>query len=121
MFGEYACNLAVTIADRCTIQSSTCGRTLMKVTIEGKPTTTLLQEVHVISGLRKNLLSVYQIVKKGIYTSCTEHGASLWKLDDMGSRKGVGCAMWDNELCYINGHAMRSAVASIVAKPNDSI
>ena len=93
----------------------------MKVTIGGKPTTTLLQEVHVISGLRKNLLSVYQIVKKGIYTSCTEHGASLWKLDDMGSRKGVGCAMWDNELCYINGHAMRSAVASIVAKPNDSI
>ena len=39
----------------------------------------------------------------------------------MGTKTVVSCAMRDNWLCYLNGRAIASAVASIAAKPNDSI
>ena len=76
-------------------------------------TKTLLQDVYVIPGLRKTLLSISQPAKKGIHTSFTEQVASLWKLDDMGFKSVVGCAAWDNGLRYLNGHAIASAVDSI--------
>jgi hypothetical protein len=73
------------------------------------------------SWASKNLLSIGQLAKKGIHTSFTDQGASLWKLDDMGVKLIVGGATWDNGLCYLNGHAVVSAVASVSAKPDDSI
>ena len=93
----------------------------MKINVSGKQTKILLQDVHVIPGLRKNLLSIGQLAKKGIHTSFTDQGASLWKLDDTGFKLIVGGATWDNGLCYLNGHAVVSSVASVSAKPDDSI
>ena len=66
---EYACNLSVPIADGCTIQSSTCGHITMETNVNGKQIKILLQDVHVIPGLRKNVLSIGQLAKKGIHTS----------------------------------------------------
>ena len=94
---------------------------MMEIYVNGKQTKILLQDVHVISGLRKNLLSISQLAKKGIHTSINEQGASLWKLDDTKAKFIVGCATWDNGICYLNGQAIVSAVASVAAKPNHSI
>ena len=121
MKDKYACNLSVTVADGRTIQYCTCEHIEMEINVDGKQTKILLQDVHVIPGLRRNLLLIGQLAKKGIHTSFTEQVASLWKLEDMGVKYVVGCATWDNGTCYLNGHAIASAVASIAAKPNDSI
>ena len=58
---EYACNLSVTIADGRSIQSFTCGHIMIKINVKGKHTKILLQDVHVITGLRKTLLSIDQL------------------------------------------------------------
>ena len=118
---EYACNLSVTIADGRTIRSSTCGNIVMEINVNVNQSKILLQDMHVIPGLRKNLLSIGQLAKKGIHTSFTDQGASLWKLDDTGVKVIAGCATWDNGLCYLNGHAVESAIASVAAKFDDSI
>ena len=55
---EYACNLSVTIAEGRTIRSSTCGNIVMEINVNGNRSKILLQDVHVIPGLRKNLLSI---------------------------------------------------------------
>lgn len=96
---QYACNLSVNIADGRTIKSSTYGHFVMEINVSGKQTKILLQDVHVIPGLRKNLVSICQLAKKGIHTFFTDQGASLWKLDDTGVKLIVGGATWDNELC----------------------
>ena len=58
---EYACNLSVTIADGRSIQSFTCGHIMIKINVKGKHTKILSQDVHVITGLRKTLLSIDQL------------------------------------------------------------
>ena len=118
---EYTCNLSVTIADGRTIQSTTCDHIVMEIDVNGSQTKILLQDVHVIPGLRKNLLSIGELAKKGIYTSFTKQDVSLYKFDDTGVKYSVGCATWNNGLCYLDGHAIASAVASVAEKPNGSI
>ena len=89
---EYACNLSVTIADGRTIQSTTCGHIVMEIDINERQTKILLQDVHVIPGLRKNMLSIGQLAKKGIYTSFNNQGSSLYKFDVTGVKYSAGCA-----------------------------
>ena len=96
---EYACNLSVTIADGRNKHSTTCGHIVMEIDVNGSQTKILLQDVHVIPGLRKTLLSIGQLAKKGIHTSFTKQGASLYKFDDTGVKYSVGCATWNSVLC----------------------
>ena len=42
-------------------------------------------------------------------------------VEDTGVKFAVGCATWDNVLCYLHGHEIESAVASVAAKTNDNI
>ena len=87
----------------------------------GTSSKVVLKDVHVTPGLRKNLLSIGQLMDRGIHTSSTKQGALLWKLTDDGIQQTVGSATWYDGLCYLDGHAEKGAIACVAEKPKDTL
>ena len=52
----------------------------MKIYVNGSQTKVLFEDVHVVPGPRKNLLSIGQLAMKGIHTLFTKQRASLYNL-----------------------------------------
>ncbi|DBA02497.1 TPA: hypothetical protein N0F65_010969 [Lagenidium giganteum] len=110
------CELHVTVADGRVITATTKGDLPLIIERDGSQRRIVLQDVHHIPGLRKNLMSVSQLARRGIATRFDTRGATL-------ARGGadIGSATWQHGLCLFNGRTAYRVEANVAMKTNDTL